>query len=199
MPDRMIRYFLLRLWRRGLNLLRNLLTAHGRPHDLARGTAIGLVVGLTPFIGLHFFIVLGLAQLMRASKVLAMLAIFISNPWTVVPICVYEGRLAEKVMGCEEQLFTMEAVREVFFDAEGHQTLTQRLRRIATRKEIGDYLFRMMVGGLIIAIPLAAGGYWVTYRLARGIHHRRKRSLARRRAIARESKRSRRKKVASEV
>lgn len=182
MPDRVIRYYLLRLWRRILNLMRGLLTAHVRPQELARGTAIGLAVGITPFWGLHFLMAMGLAHISRASKVLALLTIFISNPWTAVPLCVCEGRVAETVFHYDERLFTVKAFHEVFMEDGAHHSIIQRLHQAATRREIGAYIFRMFLGSLILAIPVAGLGYWLTLRLATAIHHRRVRSLARRRA-----------------
>ena len=51
-------------------------------HKISRGIAAGVFVCFTPFFGLHFLVSAGLAVLLRANVVAALLATFAGNPVT---------------------------------------------------------------------------------------------------------------------
>ncbi|MBI1368923.1 MAG: DUF2062 domain-containing protein [Planctomycetes bacterium] len=67
-------------------VLHNLLHADDPPERLARGVAIGLFVAFTPTIGFQMGLVLFLAWLFRANKLIGLPMVWISNPVTLVPI-----------------------------------------------------------------------------------------------------------------
>jgi uncharacterized protein (DUF2062 family) len=56
------------------------------PHRIALGLAIGIFVTWTPTIGLQMVITIALAALFRANKVVGVPFVWISNPFTLVPI-----------------------------------------------------------------------------------------------------------------
>lgn len=62
------------------------LHADDPPHSLALGFAIGLVFALLPTIGLQMILAAGVAALLRANKILAAAATWITNPLTTVPV-----------------------------------------------------------------------------------------------------------------
>lgn len=73
-----------RLW------LRALLMLDGTAHQIALGAAIGMFVALTPTVGIQMLLVLLIAMLTRSlfrfNKMAALIAVYVSNPLTVVPI-----------------------------------------------------------------------------------------------------------------
>lgn len=72
------------------NLLRKILMLDDTAHSIALGTAIGMFIGMTPTVGIQMILVLCLAVLTRPlfhfNKVAALLTVYISNPFTVLPI-----------------------------------------------------------------------------------------------------------------
>lgn len=58
----------------------------GTPEQIARGIMAGAFVVFTPFFGLHFILAAVLARIMRGSIIASLLATFIGNPLTYVPI-----------------------------------------------------------------------------------------------------------------
>jgi len=62
------------------------LHANDPPHALALGLAIGVFVAMTPTIGAQMVIAAAIAASFRANKILAMAAVWISNPVTMLPI-----------------------------------------------------------------------------------------------------------------
>lgn len=72
------------------------LHADDPPHRLALGIAIGMFVTFTPLIGFQMLISVFLAWLFRANKLVGVPLVWISNPFTAVPI--YYGCFA---VGCK--------------------------------------------------------------------------------------------------
>lgn len=62
------------------------LHADDPPHRLALGIAIGMFVTFTPLIGLQMVLSVFLAWLLKANKLVGMPIVWISNPFTVIPI-----------------------------------------------------------------------------------------------------------------
>ena len=55
----------------------------GDPHYIAMGMAIGVFVSVTPTIPFHTAIAIGLAFILRGSKVAAAIGVWFSNPVTI--------------------------------------------------------------------------------------------------------------------
>jgi uncharacterized protein (DUF2062 family) len=71
----------------------------GTPEQIARGVFAGAVTVFTPFFGLHFVIAAALAKAMRGSIFAALLATFIGNPLTYVPIAYTSLQLGHFMLG----------------------------------------------------------------------------------------------------
>lgn len=77
-------------------LIHRVLHADDPPHNLALGMAIGVFVTFTPTIGAQMSLVVFLAWLFRANKVVGVPLVWITNPATIVPIyypCYVVGRV----------------------------------------------------------------------------------------------------------
>ena len=55
------------------------------PERVAAAVALGVGVGLSPFIGFHFILAIVLAFLFRLNKLDTVLGSFVGNPWTLPP------------------------------------------------------------------------------------------------------------------
>ncbi len=64
-----------------------------KPTAIARGFAIGIFSGCFPFFGLQMLIALLLAIICKANKVTAMMGTWISNPFTYVPIFLFNFQI----------------------------------------------------------------------------------------------------------
>ncbi|MEW4530157.1 MAG: DUF2062 domain-containing protein [Maioricimonas sp. JB045] len=71
-------------------LLHAVLAVDDSPHSIALGTAIGMAVAMTPTVGIQMIIVLIIAfltcRLFSFSRVAALIVVYVSNPFTVIPI-----------------------------------------------------------------------------------------------------------------
>lgn len=63
-----------------------ILHADDPPHRLALGIAVGMFVTMTPLIGIQMGLNVVLAWLLRANKLVGIPLVWISNPFTAIPI-----------------------------------------------------------------------------------------------------------------
>ncbi|MBF2056801.1 MAG: DUF2062 domain-containing protein [Cyanobacterium sp. T60_A2020_053] len=85
--QRYFQYYLLRLKR-----LRE------KPEAIARGFAVGVFSGSFPFFGLQMIIAILLAILFKGNKITAVMATWISNPFTYVPIFFLNFQLGKVIL-----------------------------------------------------------------------------------------------------
>ena len=62
------------------------LHADDTPHRLALGIALGMFVGWTPTVGLQMLLVVLLAPSFRVNPIVGIPIVWVSNPFTIVPI-----------------------------------------------------------------------------------------------------------------
>lgn len=71
----------------------------GTPHSIALGLGLGVFLGLTPFVGLHVPLCMGVAWLVRARIMAAVVGTLIANPWTYPAIWFATYRLGCLLLG----------------------------------------------------------------------------------------------------
>jgi uncharacterized protein (DUF2062 family) len=87
------RYYLARLRR---FIAHDVLHADDPPHPLALGAAIGIFIMYTPTFGFQMLLIVFVAWLLKANKVIGIPVAWVSNPATAVPIyyaCFVVGRV----------------------------------------------------------------------------------------------------------
>jgi len=164
------------LKRRRLQILLELMGRAEAPERVAAAVALGVGVGLSPFIGFHFFVAILLAFLLRLNKFDTVLGSFAGNPWTLPPVYAMGYRLGRAVLG-----FPPARVPPLQWERILHHDFWLSFRGPA----FGPRLASFLVGTTILAV--AAGTS--TYLLARGflkLYHRRHPRVAARAARRRE-------------
>ncbi len=76
-------------------LAQRVLHTDDTPHAIALGAGIAMLVAFLPLIGLQTVISVGLAALFRANKAICIPIVWITNPFTMVPVygfCLALGR-----------------------------------------------------------------------------------------------------------
>jgi uncharacterized protein len=125
----------------------NLRQLPGDPRYIARGTAVGIFVSLTPTFPLHTVIAVPLAMVLRGSKRAAAISVWFSNPLTL-PVCY----IAEYQVG----KFLLDA--SPAFEG-SYQDFTDMV-------QVGiDVTVRLFAGGLVLGGIGAVVAYFVTKKL----------------------------------
>jgi hypothetical protein len=131
---------------------------------LAAAWALGVGIGLSPVLGVHTLIALGLAFLFRLNKVDVLLGTLVINPWTFpvyFPFALVLGRWITGVRVHRAALPPIEA-----------------LLRPDTWREHAPWLRRMLIAWGAGSTILACVGGLVTYGLVRQLLERHRRRLA---------------------
>ena len=131
-------------WRRaGRYLVARVQRTPGTPHSIAAGVATGVAVSLTPFVGLHLLLALGLAYLAGGDLLAAAVGTLVGNPWTWPLILPATYRLGCLILGQPPH-----GLRDL-----------ARLDPGGLLGEAGLLLWPMVVG----SVPLAAAAWVATY------------------------------------
>lgn len=74
--------------------LRQILKIKDTPHRIAMAFALGVFMGISPLLGLHTIGAFFIAWMLRLNRLVAIVGVYITNPWTIVPIysfCIWVG------------------------------------------------------------------------------------------------------------
>jgi uncharacterized protein (DUF2062 family) len=74
------------------------------PHRIALAFAVGVFIGISPLIGLHYIGGVLLAMLFRLNKLVAIIGVSVNNPWTIVPISTFCVWVGAKLLGIKQVL-----------------------------------------------------------------------------------------------
>jgi uncharacterized protein (DUF2062 family) len=125
------------------------LKIRGHPREISLGFALGLFVGMTPFMGLHTAIGVLLAALFKWNKISAALAVWISNPFTAPFIYWMTYLVGARVLDYQNS-----------YALPAHFDLDALLYIVRSAPEIIGVL---VVGGIVTGIPLSVAGYFLAY------------------------------------
>lgn len=65
---------------------RILLEIKDRPHHVAISFSVGVFIGISPLLGLHTVLGILVSYLFKLNKFVTILGVYITNPWTIIPI-----------------------------------------------------------------------------------------------------------------
>lgn len=136
------------------------LAIEGEPHHIALGFALGLFVGMTPTMGFQMAIAIFFAIPLKWNKLSAAAGVWITNPLTAPFIYWFNYVIGKKV-------FHIQIARECIGDPSTRSFLD-------LIKETPDILLIMTLGGVLIGLPLAVLGYYVSYSLISRYQRRKK-------------------------
>jgi uncharacterized protein (DUF2062 family) len=122
------------------------LRLRGAPEQISLGIALGVFIGMTPFLGFHTVIAVMLAAVFKWSKIAAGVGVFITNPFTAPFIYPLTYKLGAKVAG--------------FSKLNHFPKLFEPGGVIGLMKNSPMILVDLVVGGVIIGIPLAIISYY---------------------------------------
>ena len=164
------------LKRRRLRILLDLMGRAQTPERVAAAVALGVGVGLSPFIGFHFILAVVLAFVFRLNKLDTVLGSFAGNPWTLPPLYALGFRLGRWVLG-----YSAAAVPALKW----HRVLHADFWVAFRGPSVGPRLASFLIGTTILAIVAGVATY-VAGRALLKLYHRRYPRIAARAARRRE-------------
>jgi uncharacterized protein len=164
------------LRRRGIKLLLDLMGRQESPERVAASVALGVGIGLSPFIGFHFIMAIVFAYLFRLSRLDTVLGSLVGNPWTLPPFFAVGYRVGRALLG-----YGPARVPPLQWERILHEDFWVAFRGPG----FGPRLASFIVGTTLLAVVIALAVYWVALAGLR-LYHRRHPGVAARAARRRE-------------
>lgn len=146
-----------------------LVKIRGNPPEIALGFALGIFVGMSPFMGFQTAMAVFFASLLKWNKIAAAIGVWISNPFTAPLLYGLTYYIGASLLG---------GVGPSPF-AEGVD-LSAFLETLAKAPEI---LWAMTLGGVLLGLPLAAAAYYFVHSAVQKYQQEIKEKLAWRKAL----------------
>ncbi len=74
------------------------------PRKIAISFGIGIFLGMSPVLGLHTVLGILVAWVFRLNKFVTLVGVYVTNPWTIVPIYTFATWLGAKMLGLKHIL-----------------------------------------------------------------------------------------------
>ena len=154
-----------------LFLVYRVLHANDTPHRLALGISLGFFVAWTPTIGFQMVLVLLLALALRANARVGLPIVWISNPFTVIPIYLPNYWLGSKLLSfvTGRENFDYEQVRSFLSENFNRPGIAlSRFFDVSFWSELGSLLLKisldLWIGSVVIGSIVAVVAYIVSYK-----------------------------------
>lgn len=154
------------------------LKMRGEPRQIALGFSLGIMVGMSPFLGFHTIIAVFLAALLKWNKLAAAIAVFITNPISAPFIYPLTYMVGKGLLGVSN-----------FPDLEKFLSLTSVIELI---KHSPMILMDLTVGGIVLGLPLCIVAYWIVLTAIENYRKRIKPKLSKKRQKRKTKKKIRR-------
>ncbi len=69
------------------------------PHRISVAFAAGIFIGMSPFFGIHTLLGLLVAYVFRLNKLATVVGVYITNPWTIIPIYTFSTWVGAECLG----------------------------------------------------------------------------------------------------
>ncbi|MCP4745452.1 MAG: DUF2062 domain-containing protein [Desulfobacteraceae bacterium] len=157
------------------------LKMRGDPAAIAYGLALGILIGMSPFIGAHTIIAIFVAAIFKWNKIAAALGVQITNVFTAPFIYPIIYMVGSTILGVSD-----------INNLSGYLSINGALELIKNSPLI---LLDLSVGGLVLGLPLSFAAYWLTFQTIENYRKKIKPKLKKRRNMkkARKKKAKRKK------
>ena len=139
------------------------LRIRGNPHEIAMGFALGLFIGMSPFMGIHMAIAIFLAAVLKYNKFAAGIAVWISNPVTAPVLYGMTYYVGAKFIGLERAYLAPKLDQNII---------------LVIIKQAPEIIGVLTVGGILLGLPVAAAGYFISVKAIMRYREEIKRKLA---------------------
>ncbi len=129
------------------------------PHRIALAFAIGVFMGISPLLGLHYIGGVLLAILFRLNKVVAIIGVSVNNPWTIGPISAFCVFVGAKLLGIKQVLPEVDWGSITLTNIVMKFTNLEKLLNMI--KELWPLLSAFFVGSFLICTISAIASYFI--------------------------------------
>lgn len=130
--------------------VRLLFSVKDTPHRISIAFAVGIFIGISPLFGVHTILGILVAHLFRLNRFVTIIGVYITNPWTIIPIYTFCTWVGAKCLGIQKILPDIDW---------GHITFSTLL------KDLGPLLKPFLLGTVIIGLLASVVSYAIIYKV----------------------------------
>ena len=134
------------------------------PHRIALAFAMGVFMGISPLLGLHYIGAVLLAMLFRLNKLVSIIGVSVNNPWTIGPISAFCVLVGAKLFGINKVL------PEVDWDSISFSSIIMNFTSLENITNMINDLWPLLsaffVGSFIICTISSIASYFIIRELA---------------------------------
>ena len=158
-------------------IIKKLARSHSSAHDLAMGAAIGFFVGMLPIMGIQMVVAAAIAVIFRVSKIAAIIPVWISNPFTFIPLYGFNYWLGHVLTGWgpthEEYRTVIHQVQELMHNSGFFEGIVESTKLFGSMGQ--EAVYSLCIGSLLVGTVAALIGYPLCKKLILILRHRRDR------------------------
>lgn len=143
---------------------RSIFKVQDSPHRIALAFAVGVFMGISPLLGLHYIGGIFLAWLFRLNKIVAVVGVSVNNPWTIVPISTFCVWVGAKLIGIKQVLPEVDWKHLSLMNILGGLSDFDNL--ILAVKKMLPLISAFFVGSFIICTVSAVISYFIIHNFA---------------------------------
>jgi uncharacterized protein (DUF2062 family) len=132
--------------------LKLLFSIKDTPHRLALAFALGVFIGMSPLLGVHTVMGILIAWIFRLNRIATIVGVYVTNPWTIVPIYTFSTWVGAKCLGMNRILPDVDW---------SHMTFSLLLG------DLRPLLKPFVTGTLLIGAISSVLGYIIIFRIAK--------------------------------
>ena len=136
--------------------LRQVIRLSESPHKIALAFAAGVFIGMSPLLGLHTLIGFAVVWIFRLNPFAVLAGVYITNPWTIVPIYTFSTWVGTQCLGLEQMIPEID---------------WSNLSLINLLNDLEPLLMPFIVGTFMIGTLASIISYIVIYKAAKKIHN----------------------------
>ncbi|MEW5745701.1 MAG: DUF2062 domain-containing protein [Nitrospirota bacterium] len=126
------------------------------PRKVALSFAAGVFIGMSPVLGLHTVLGIIAAWIFRLNKFVTIVGVYITNPWTIIPIYTFSTWVGAQMLGIERILPKVD---------------WNQVSVSALLGEMRPLLWPFILGTTLVGLLSAAASYVIVYRAVRRERH----------------------------
>jgi uncharacterized protein len=126
------------------------------PHRISLAFALGVFIGMSPLFGIHTVLGILLASAFGLNRLATIVGVYITNPWTIVPIYTFSTWVGAKCLG----------INNILPDINW-----KHISLIALLHDVSPLLMPFLVGTLLTGTISSLVSYIIIFRIAKRAHH----------------------------
>lgn len=130
--------------------LKSLLIVRDSPHRIALAFAMGVMVGISPLLGIHTVLGLVMASIFRLNRVVTLTGVYVTNPWTIVPIYAFSTWVGAIMLGA---------------DISANAVDWHNIGLATIGKELEALLFPFIAGSSTVAVAASVLSYFIVRKI----------------------------------